>query len=466
MKKVIHHTGMILLVLFFCANLSAAELLGNIDDDGNVDFVDFALLTARWSDVCFDPNWCEGADIDFSGDVNIVDLTFLTDNWLEHDRKIETIDHAIQFSADQLANTTALVATDRYPRYTQSYASWSTSSASGWTSGFFPGGLWLMYELTDDPNYRTDAQTWTAGLESQKNNTGSHDVGFMIYNSFGNGYRLTGDTAYRDVILQAAESLATRFNPTVGCIRSWDHGVWEYPVIVDNMMNLEILFWASNNGGQAQWYDIAVSHAYKTIENHVRGNGSTYHVVDYNATTGQVISREARQGYADDSTWARGQAWSIYGFTMTYRETGDPNFLDIAVQNANYFIDNLPADHVPFWDFNAPGIPNTERDSSAAAIAASGLLELCTMVAGHNEQYKFYNAAHNILVSLCTSDSNDGYLAEDLNGDPLSLGILMHGCYYHPDSVRGGDGKQDDSMIWGDYYFIEAMLRYKAITPP
>jgi unsaturated chondroitin disaccharide hydrolase len=205
-----------------------------------------------------------------------------------------------------------------------------------------------------------------------------------------------------------------------------------------------------------------VSHADTTIENHVREDGSIFHLVDFDPATGDVVLRSTWQGYADDSTWARGQAWAVYGFTMTYRETGDPVFLETAQRVADFFIDNLPADFVPYWDFDAPGIPDASRDSSAAAIAASGLLELSTLAADPADQMRYADAARSMLASLCTPDAGGGYLAEDAAGTSISPGLLMRGCQVHPDSVAGGD-QCDESLIFGDYYFLEALMR--AETP-
>jgi len=230
-------------------------------------------------------------------------------------------------------------------------------------------------------------------------------------------------------------------------------------------MNIELLFWASKNGGQSEWYNMAISHAYKTIQDLVRDNGSTYHIVDYNSGTGEIISKSTLQGYDTESTWSRGQAWALYGFAMCYRETGDSNFLETAKKVADYYVENLPADYVPYWDFDAPGIPNVGRDTSAAAIAASGLLELSTLVNNSNYKQKYYNAACKILVLLCTIEPYGGYLAQDANSDPISPGILMHGCQHHPNAAVPGS-VADESLIWGDYYFIEALLRYQSTAAP
>ena len=272
----------------------------------------------------------------------------------------------------------------------------------------------------------------------------------MIFCSYGNGYRLTKNENYKKVIIQAAKSLTTRFNPKVGCIKSWDNSRWPYPVIIDNMMNLELLFWASRNGGTKEMYNIAFSHAEKTMQNHFRKDGSTCHVIGYDTTTGKVLTKETAQGYADSSCWARGQAWCIYGFTMTYRFTKDQQFLLTAQQAADYFITHLPVDYVPYWDFLAPNIPDAPRDASAAAIAASGLFELSTSVADTVLRTKYFGAAENILRSLCSSS----YLAEGTT----SHAILNH-CVGH----KPNNSEIDVSLIYADYYFLEALSRYKSV---
>ena len=365
----------------------------------------------------------------------------------------------------KVAGTADALALGDYPVRTRLYDWWVTSDASGWTSGFLPGILWAAYESTGETAWRTRAETWTAGLEDCKNDTTTHDVGFQIFSSFGRGYLLTGDAAYRDVVITTAGSLATRFNPTVGALRSWSWGSWRFPVIIDNMMNLEILFWASKNGGDAAWYDMAVSHALTTMENHVRGDGSIYHLVDFDPATGEVVLRSTWQGYADDSTWARGQAWAVHGFTMTYRETEDAVFLEAARRVADFFIDTLPPDAVPYWDFDAPGIPDALRDSSAAAIAASGLLELSTLATDPADRARYADAARSTLASLCTPDAGGGYLAEDATGTSISPGLLMRGCQTHPDSVSGSN-QCDESLIFGDYYFLEALMRAASAETP
>jgi unsaturated chondroitin disaccharide hydrolase len=358
--------------------------------------------------------------------------------------------HALDFAAQQLTASVAEVGSPtRFPKSTLADGSWSTEDSGTWTSGFFPGCLWLMFQRTSGSSWHTWAADWTAEMEGEKNDTGSHDVGFKIFCSFGNGYRLTLEPAYRDVVIQGAQSLASRYNPIVGCTRSWDNR--HFPVIIDNMMNLEILFWAARNGGNPVWYDMALSHALKTRVNHVRADGSTYQLVDYDPSTGAILGKETVQGYATESTWSRGQAWAVYGFTMAYRETGDSRLLETARLVADYFIDHLPADQVPYWDFEAPNIPNEKKDSSAGAIAASGLLELSTLVSDGASRARYRDAAAAVLTSLCST----AYLAEGTN----SSGILLHGVGNKPSNKE-----VDVSLIYGDYYFIEALLRWQATT--
>jgi rhamnogalacturonyl hydrolase YesR len=364
------------------------------------------------------------------------------------------VNHSLDFAKQQLVNTVAEVNNSAlFPRSTLEDGSWKVKDSGSWTSGFFPGCLWYMYEWSEDTLFLEWAENWTVSMEQEKFDTGSHDVGFKIYCSFGNGYRITGNESYPAIMIKAAQSLATRFNPTVGCIKSWDNpSRGQYPVIIDNMMNLELLFWASKNGSESSLYDIAVTHSVKTIENHVREDGSTYHVVDFDPSTGEVISRKTVQGYSDESTWARGQAWGLYGFTMAYRETDSTLFLATAEKIADYFVDNLPEDKVPYWDFDAPNIPDEEKDASAAAIAASGLLELSVLVSVPEKKIKYQNAASDILESLCSVT----YLAEGTN----SSGILLHGV-----GNNNSGSEVDVSLIYADHYFIEALIRYLQLTP-
>jgi unsaturated chondroitin disaccharide hydrolase len=331
---------------------------------------------------------------------------------------------------------------DGYPRNIPEGSQWSTTGPGGWTSGFYPGVLWYLYHFNGNDSLRTLARRWTNGLEAQKT-ANTHDVGFMINNSFGHGYRIGKIDGYKQTILDAAAHLASRFNPVVGAIKSWDwNDQWQYPVIIDNMMNLELLFWAANNGGQSQLRDIAVIHAETTIREHVRPDGGSFHVVVFDPETGAVEQKRTHQGYADWSTWARGHAWGIYGFTMAYRETKQDRFLQTAEKLAGYFIDHLPADVIPYWDFQAPNIPNEPRDASAAAIAACGMLEL----AQHTGNQTYRKTAENILKIL----ASDVYLVQNIDYPAL----LLHSTGNFP-----GDSEIDMPIIYADYYFVEAMLR-------
>jgi unsaturated chondroitin disaccharide hydrolase len=314
-----------------------------------------------------------------------------------------------------------------------------------WTSGFFAGELWLIYEYSSDKKWISAAKKFTAALESQKYFAGTHDLGFMIYNSFGNGYRLTGDTGYRSVIIQAAKTLSTRFNPAAGVIQSWDVGAeskWKFPVIIDNMMNLELLFAATKLTGDSSFYKIAVSHANTTIRDHFRSNNSSYHVVDYDPVTGLVRQKNTAQGYNDASSWARGQAWGLYGFTMTYRETKNSVYLEQAKKIADYILSRLPADNIPYWDHDAPGIPDEPRDASAAAITASALYELNSF--SGNAVYR--KTADQILQKLCSD-----YLSPGRQNQGF---ILLHSTGHKPAS-----SEVDVPIIYADYYFLEALMR-------
>jgi unsaturated chondroitin disaccharide hydrolase len=336
--------------------------------------------------------------------------------------------------------------TSRFPRSVKADTLVAVPSRD-WTSGFYPGSLWYMYDFTKDKKWEQAARKWTAGLEKEKYNTHTHDLGFMLYCSFGNGLRLTGDPAYKEILLQGAKSLSKRFNPVTGVIKSWDHGKWQFPVIIDNMMNLELLFWATKISGDSSFYKIAVSHANTTLKNHFRPDNSSYHVLNYDTLTGDVIEKITAQGYANESAWARGQAWGMYGYTVAYRETKDKRYLDQAVKIADFFLKhpNLPKDKVPYWDFNAPNIPNEERDASAAAIMASGLLELSM----HANRKDFKTSAEEILTSLSTP----AYLASTGSNHDF---ILMHSVGHKP-----AKSEIDVPIIYADYYYIEGLLRYR-----
>ena len=317
-----------------------------------------------------------------------------------------------------------------------------TANIRWWTSGFFPGSLWLLYEHTGDGQLREYAEHFTSRLESLKDYRGTHDLGFMVFCSYGNGYRLTGNEAYKEIINEASASLATRFNPTVGAIRSWNTGRKENPeldyiVIIDNMMNLEMLEWSG-------YSDIARRHADTTLKNHFREDNSSYHVVTYNELTGEVTDKRTAQGLADESAWARGQVWGLYGYTMMYRVTGEKRYLDQAVKIADYVIPRLPEDAIPNWDFDAE---QQMKDSSAGSIMASALIELYGLT--DNELY--LTTAERQLRSLCS----EAYLAPA--GENGNF-VLRHGTGHLPAGTE-----VDVPLTYGDYYFIEAAMRYLAL---
>ncbi len=375
-------------------------------------------------------------------------------------------------NADQHCKNMLLVAHDpsKPPRTTKPDGTLSFSpNIYDWTSGFFAGNLWYTYEATKDEVLKPAAIKFTEALDSLQYFTGHHDIGFMLFSSYGNGYRLTNNEKYKDVLVRAAKSLCTRFNPKVGCIKSWNQNrswdgttIWHYPVIVDNMMNLELLFFASKVTGDTSFKHIAITHALTTMKNHIRPNYSTYHVVDYDTVTGKVLHQETCQGYANNSTWARGQAWGIYGYTQVYMETGDKRFLQTAQHLADFFIDNprLPSDKIPYWDFNAnePGYhplfkydsvkyKDKPRDVSAAAIVASALFDLSKYSGKKGIVYK--KTAIEILKSLST----DKYTAEVGTNNNFILkhatGSLPHGS------------EIDKPLVYADYYYLEALLKYK-----
>ena len=329
-----------------------------------------------------------------------------------------------------------------------------TSDSKWWTSGFFPGVLWYLYEATGDTLLKEYACDYTSRVEKEKYNKGNHDVGFMLYCSFGNVYRLTGNEKYKQVLLKGAESLSTRYKDHIGVIRSWDfnRAVWQYPVIIDNMMNLELLEWASKNSDNSRFAAIARSHADVTLKNHFRADYSCWHVVSYDTITGQPEKKHTRQGYSHESSWSRGEAWALYGYVMMYRETQQKHYLVHAKKVANYILTHprMPEDGIPYWDYDAPNIPDTYRDASAGAIMASAFIELSTMIQGELSR-KCLMMAETQLKTLTSPE----YLAEPgTNGNFIlkhSVGSLME------------HSEVDVPLTYADYYYVEALLRYQKV---
>jgi hypothetical protein len=326
-----------------------------------------------------------------------------------------------------------------------------TSDTKWWCSGFYPGTLWYLYAHTKDENIRKEAEKRLGILEKEKYYTGNHDLGFMIYCSFGTAYKYTNNPAYKDVVAIAAKSLSTRYRPTIKSIQSWNSSArLSCPVIIDNMMNLELLHWVSDHGGDPVYKEIAVTHANTTIENQFRPDNSSVHVVDWDLANQRILKKVTWQGASDSSAWSRGQTWGLYGYTMMYRFTKNQAYLNQAKKIAKFILShpNLPKDKVPYWDFDAPGIPNVPRDASSGAIMASALLELGQYTSGA-EKTEYIKTAETILMAL-GSDAYRAKLGE--NGGF----ILMHsvGSLPHKSEV-------DAPLTYADYYFIEGLTRYK-----
>ncbi len=322
-----------------------------------------------------------------------------------------------------------------------------------WTSGFYAGNLWYTYELTKNEFWKQKAIEFTAPIENEKNDKTTHDLGFKLFCSFGNGNRLNPNPAYKEVLLQSAHTLCTRYNPTVGCMRSWDHSTdkWAFPVIIDNMMNLDLLFWAFKETQDSLFYNVAVNHANTTMKNHFRPDYSSYHVIDYDAKTGKVTKKNTHQGYSHESAWARGQSWALYGYSMCYRETGNKAYLVQAEKIAEFILNhpNLPKDLIPYWDFNAPNIPNAPRDVSAATVMASAFYEMSTQVSDKNNYYR--EIADKIIENIgkkymCKPMSNGGFLLNN------STGHLP------------GKHEIDVPIVYADYYYLEALLRKRSLA--
>ncbi len=327
-----------------------------------------------------------------------------------------------------------------------------TCKPGNWIAGFYPGNLIFLFEATGDSSFYKEALHKISLMEPEQYNTGTHDLGFMMYCSYGNLYKISSQEKYRQILLNAAHSLSTRFNSNVGCLRSWGNSndTREFKVIIDNMMNLELLMWAAKETGDSSFYHIAVSHANTTMKNHFRPDYSSYHVVIYNPQTGDVINKVTAQGAADSSAWARGQSWGLYGYTMMYRETKDKKYLEQAQKIAAFILNNphLPADKVPYWDYDAPGIPNAKRDASSAAIMASAFIEL-SEYSDPSLSKKYLDVASAILHSL----SSPQYLAAyGENG-----GFILK----HSVGNMNANADVDVPLPYADYYYLEALMRYK-----
>lgn len=361
------------------------------------------------------------------------------------------IDTQLRLAARQYNLLMAQLPDRVFPRsYDAATKKLTTSNSSWWCSGFYPGTLVYLYGYTRDEALKQEAIEKLQLLEKEQFNKGTHDLGFMMYCSFGNAYHLWHDEKYNSILLNSARSLAARFNPATGVIRSWDFGDWKYPVIIDNMMNLELLTWAAANSNDSSLKQIAITHANTTLKNHFRNDYSSYHLVDYDPRTGLALKKQTVQGAADSSAWARGQGWALYGYTAMFRETNIKEYREQARHIAWFILQHphLPADKIPYWDFDAPGIPNALRDASSAAVIASALIELSGYVS-KKERKKYRSAAVQMLRSL----SSPRYHSEQ--GETGGF-ILKHSAGNIP-----AQSEMDVPLTYADYYYIEALLRYK-----
>lgn len=367
----------------------------------------------------------------------------------------EAADKIFELARTQYALMNDALDEGEFPRTTDMNGNLRTSDAGWWCSGFYPGSLWYIYEYTSDETFRDMAWDATRKLEDLIGRHTDHDIGFQINCSYGNAMRLTGDSAATvPTYLAAARKLAGRLNPATGVTLSWDwtRKDWRYPVIIDNMMNLELLVKAARISGESELADAADTHAHTTLKNHFRPDWTSWHLVDYDPVTGEVRSKETVQGYADDSAWARGQAWALYGYTMMYRETSLPEYLEAAENIAKMILSNLPEDGIPYWDFNAPDIPDALRDASAGAIMASAFIELSTLTSDSLAAENYLDTARKQILTF----ASDEYLAK-----PGENGffLLKHCVGNIPEN-----SEVDVPLSYADYYFLEALIRYSDLV--
>lgn len=366
---------------------------------------------------------------------------------------IEKTSTQLKFISEAASNTSGKL---KFPRSLDNLGEIKFTSKRDWTSGFYPGTLWLMYDLTKDSYWEKEAITFTELLESEQNNSSNHDIGFKMMSSYGLGYKFSKNEKYKDILIQSAKTLITRFDKNIGCIRSWDHhkDKWDYPVIIDNLMNLELLYWAGKETGDPVYYNIANTHLETTIKNHFRSDYSTYHVVSYDTSSGAAVFKGTHQGFSNESCWSRGEAWALYGYTMAYRETKNPKFLKQAEKIANYILNiaQLPNDFVPTWDFSLKNNPEEPKDASAAAVMASAFYELSTMTEKKGNNYlKIANSMMNSLSSedyLNTKGENNGFLLK------------------HSTGAKPKNSEVDVPLIYADYYFLEALSRKIKLNNP
>lgn len=332
---------------------------------------------------------------------------------------------------------------------------WYTTNIYDWTSGFWPGILWYNYENSHQLADELIAISYTERQRPlvSKQHQPDHDIGFQLYCSYGHAWQHTRRGEYLEILLEGAKKLAGLYNPKVGTILSWPHAVkdqgWPHNTIMDNMMNLQLLFFAAKYGGCKEYRDIAISHATQTMRHQFRKDYTSYHVALYDSITGEFLRGRTNQGLNDNSFWARGQAWGIYGFTFVYRETGDKEFLRFAEKITDAYLKRLPKDKIPYWDFDDPNIPHATRDASAAAIVASALIELSGLEDNQKKAKKYLKVAEEMLLSL----SSEKYQSRQKNS-----AFLLHTTGNLPAGYE-----IDASINYADYYYIEALTRYRQL---
>lgn len=408
-----------------------------------INYRDSLLLGALFSSFVFFTSGCQSAD----GGGTSQEIVETTAD-IDLQRLIDDCNNQLDISVPKLTDLT------KHPRLIETNKTeWKQVGNDKliWTSGFYPGILWYTYDATGNERWKEEAIKRTEVFEEYKNITEHHDIGFMMFPAYGKGYEIGGKKEYKDILLTSANSMATRFNPKVSTIRSWSnkmHPRWQQHItIIDNMLNLELLFWAAKHGGDQKLYDIAVTHAETTMKNHFRDDYTSWHVIEYDSLSGEVLNRQTKQGFADDSRWSRGQAWGVYGYTMVYKETKDKKFLDFAQKLTDKYLSLLPEDMVPCWDFDVANNPKEEKDASAAAIVASALLDLSTMVENKADQERYYNAAIKMLKSL---------------GSPAYSGVGKTDSFLlHSTGAKSLGHEIDVALIYADYYYIEALSRLK-----
>ena len=376
--------------------------------------------------------------------------SILLENEINLQKQIDDCENQLEIAVPKLLDLT------KHPRLIETNESNWKEVPNGrliWTSGFYPGTLWYAYDVTKNEKWKREAIRRTEVFEDFNTITEHHDIGFMMFPAYGNGYEIGGKKEYKDILLTSASSLASRFNPNVGTIRSWSntlHPRWKQHItIIDNMLNLELLFWAAKNGGDSKFYDIAVKHAETTMKNHFRKDLTSWHVLEYDSINGNVLNHHTKQGFADDSRWSRGQAWGVYGYTLVYKETKDKKFLEFAQKLTDKYLSLLPEDMVPAWDFDVQSNPKEEKDASAAAVVASALFDLSTFVDNKADKERYYNAGVKMLVSLGSKNYSAVGKADS---------FLLHST-----GAKSLGHEIDVALIYADYYYIEALSRLKKL---